>query len=93
MNKVCNCGLPVSIGTSNKTGINKGRKFFGCPNYKDQESSCKFFEWGPIQGAMTDMQPISNDELNQRITFLNKRVSDLEQIIDAISSSSKRPSK
>nr|KAJ0184532.1 hypothetical protein LSAT_V11C900502280 [Lactuca sativa] len=40
----CNCDEPVGRWTSWKPK-NPGRRFVGCPNYKDKEKDCKFFEW------------------------------------------------
>nr|KAJ0198680.1 hypothetical protein LSAT_V11C600324610 [Lactuca sativa] len=40
----CDCDEPVGRWTSWKPK-NPGRRFVGCPNYKDKEKDCKFFEW------------------------------------------------
>ena len=41
----CRHGLPCDIHKVKKEGPNKDRKFFCCPN--DKENSCKYFDWMP----------------------------------------------
>ncbi|CAI9261264.1 unnamed protein product [Lactuca saligna] len=40
----CDCGDLVGRWTSWKTR-NPGRRFIGCPNYRDSSKDCKFFDW------------------------------------------------
>ncbi|EEY68895.1 DNA topoisomerase, putative [Phytophthora infestans T30-4] len=40
---MCECKLP-GIRLTCKSGVNKGRAFFKCPN--PQDSQCEFFQWG-----------------------------------------------
>ncbi|CAH1443375.1 unnamed protein product [Lactuca virosa] len=40
----CDCGDLVGRWNSWKTG-NLGRRFIGCPNYRDSSKDCKFFDW------------------------------------------------
>ena len=41
----CRHGSPCVIRKVKKEGLNKDRRFFCCPN--DKENSCHFFEWVP----------------------------------------------
>ena len=41
----CRHGSPCVIRKIKKEGLNKDRRFFCCPN--DKENSCRFFEWIP----------------------------------------------
>ncbi|KAL4554543.1 hypothetical protein LXL04_039375 [Taraxacum kok-saghyz] len=40
----CDCGDPVGKWTSWRPS-NPGRRFIGCPNYKDPNRDCNFFDW------------------------------------------------
>ncbi|KAL3644635.1 hypothetical protein CASFOL_009815 [Castilleja foliolosa] len=42
--RICFCGLRAPMWTT-WTDDNPGRRFIGCPNYKDSSSNCKFFAW------------------------------------------------
>ncbi|XP_042752055.1 uncharacterized protein At4g04775-like [Lactuca sativa] len=41
---LCKCNEEASIFTS-WTAKNPGRRFYGCPNYKDESMNCKYFTW------------------------------------------------
>ncbi len=43
-NMNCNCGIPATIRTVQKEGVNKGRKFFNCS--RQTGADCGFFKWG-----------------------------------------------
>lgn len=40
----CKCGFECPIWTSNKPNT-KGRRFFGCPLYKEKDKYCGYFQW------------------------------------------------
>jgi hypothetical protein len=40
----CKCGERASFSQVKK-GINEGRWFFACANWKEEELNCKFFRW------------------------------------------------
>ncbi|KAL4567187.1 hypothetical protein LXL04_022762, partial [Taraxacum kok-saghyz] len=40
----CDCGDPVGKWTSWRPS-NPRRRFIGCPNYRDPNRDCKFFDW------------------------------------------------
>ncbi|KAL4577331.1 hypothetical protein LXL04_013439 [Taraxacum kok-saghyz] len=40
----CDCGDLCRISVS-RTSDNPGRKFRGCPNYKDPDGGCGYFKW------------------------------------------------
>ncbi|KAL4563843.1 hypothetical protein LXL04_027891 [Taraxacum kok-saghyz] len=42
--EVCNCKEEAPLFTS-WTAKNTGRKFHGCPNFKDKTKDCKYFTW------------------------------------------------
>ncbi|XP_052623579.1 uncharacterized protein LOC128128848 [Lactuca sativa] len=42
--RTCYCGDRVGMWTS-WTRKNPGRRFFGCPNYMDEEKDCGYFRW------------------------------------------------
>ncbi|GAU29726.1 hypothetical protein TSUD_392140 [Trifolium subterraneum] len=43
----CWCGFKSVIRTITRMGPNRGRKYFGCRDWKpnDDETGCKFFKW------------------------------------------------
>ncbi|KAL4579333.1 hypothetical protein LXL04_015475 [Taraxacum kok-saghyz] len=43
-NNILLCGDPVEKWTSWRPS-NPGRRFIGCPNYRDPSRDCKFFDW------------------------------------------------
>ncbi|CAH1432691.1 unnamed protein product [Lactuca virosa] len=40
----CFCEDPVGKWTSWRP-TNPGRRFIGCPNFRDEEKDCKYFAW------------------------------------------------
>ncbi|CAI9298268.1 unnamed protein product [Lactuca saligna] len=42
--RTCYCGDTVGMWTS-WTRKNPGQRFFGCPNYMDEEKDCGYFRW------------------------------------------------
>ncbi|XP_052625947.1 uncharacterized protein At4g04775-like [Lactuca sativa] len=42
--ELCKCNEEAPMFTS-WTAKNPGRRFYGCPNYKDESMNCKYFMW------------------------------------------------
>ncbi|GJJ12157.1 hypothetical protein Clacol_006398 [Clathrus columnatus] len=59
--KRCKCDMTAVEKTVVKEGINKGRKFWTCPN--SEKARCQFFEWGDEGTKSAPAQVLSQDRL------------------------------
>lgn len=81
---VCRCGFECPIWTSQKLK-SKGRRFFGCPLYKDQDKYCGFFQWydeDNKSGAMNSSIPNVQNEnfLSMKVAMLEAKIGELEAV-------------
>ncbi|XP_020082379.1 uncharacterized protein LOC109705975 [Ananas comosus] len=75
---LCHCGLPYTIKTS-WTQNNPGRRFYGCPRYRMQESNaCNYFGWYDPQFTSQSISMVnglleSNNKLREEAAVAAKR--------------------
>ena len=66
----CRHGSPWVIRKVKKEGLNKDRRFFCCPN--DKENSCRFFVWVPEQPTYAHYRSVNFFKLPLEKTSLEK---------------------
>lgn len=84
MSVLCNCGVPASQLTSTKDGPNKGREFYGCPNYAEG-GGCGFFQWKKpqpkqkkrelqlaVEGSQRLPRPVMSPDVQERAAKMHR---------------------
>ncbi|KAG5384709.1 hypothetical protein IGI04_036179 [Brassica rapa subsp. trilocularis] len=68
--KLCFCRLDAEIRQA-WTDKNPGRRFYGCPRYKEK-NGCNYFKWFDVEDARDEIQEKSRviEQLNQTIAEL-----------------------
>ncbi|KAH7861000.1 hypothetical protein Vadar_020477 [Vaccinium darrowii] len=68
----CGCGVPAPLRSSNQDP-NRGRRFFGCINYK-QPTACGFFLWlDPERDMEKELIQAENQVLKREVEALTKK--------------------
>ncbi|KAH7848185.1 hypothetical protein Vadar_034755 [Vaccinium darrowii] len=68
----CGCGVPAPLRSSNQDP-NRGRRFFGCINYK-QPTACGFFLWlDPERDMEKELIQAENQVLKREVQALTKK--------------------
>ncbi|KAH7857893.1 hypothetical protein Vadar_017647 [Vaccinium darrowii] len=68
----CGCGVPAPIRSSNQDP-NRGRRFFGCINYK-HPNACGFFLWlDPERDMEKELIQAENAVLRREVEALTKK--------------------
>ncbi|KAH7855859.1 hypothetical protein Vadar_029795 [Vaccinium darrowii] len=63
---LCGCGVPAPLRSSNQDP-NRGRRFFGCINYK-QPTACGFFLWlDPERDMEKELLQVENQVLKREV--------------------------
>ncbi|KAL3615316.1 hypothetical protein CASFOL_040977 [Castilleja foliolosa] len=69
--RTCFCGLRAPMWTA-WTDDNPGRRFIGCPNYKDSSSNCKFFSWVDPEISEGSKKSVLANRLRSEISMLKE---------------------
>ncbi|KAG5410841.1 hypothetical protein IGI04_007175 [Brassica rapa subsp. trilocularis] len=82
--KLCFCRLDAEIRQA-WTDKNPGRRFYGCPRYKEK-NGCSYFKWFDVEDARDEIQEKSRviEQLNQTIAELTinlERIQQEEEIV------------
>ncbi|KAI8538456.1 hypothetical protein RHMOL_Rhmol09G0105300 [Rhododendron molle] len=87
-NVVCNCAIRAPLRPT-RSGINTGRRFYGCLNY-NTKFSCEFFMWvdpPKFESTQSNIEStynlqIHNSELQRKVDELQSRVEVLEAMTE-----------
>ncbi|KAH7853176.1 hypothetical protein Vadar_034341 [Vaccinium darrowii] len=91
---LCGCGVPAPLRSSNQDP-NRGRRFFGCINYK-QATACGFFLWlDPERDMEKEFIQVENQVLKREdlVVIVNTWKSKIKSTAAASNSSSEQQKK
>ncbi|KAG5520597.1 hypothetical protein RHGRI_033246 [Rhododendron griersonianum] len=82
-NMLCNCGIRSPLRCT-KSGLNAGRRFYGCLNYKTK-FRCEFFMWvNPPKSESTQSNIENTHNLQTHNSELQGKVDELESRVEVL---------